>query len=96
MVWQHQKGINVKQAALKLFFRHSFQYSKAYKYKLDDNIDFQHLNIEQQASVVQHGYALKEKFNHELNKSNPSCDLNALQRSIDKYNKIIRPHLPFS
>ena len=95
-VWQHQKGVNVKQEAIKLFFQNNLNYSNAYKYNLSDNISFDKLNIEQQATVLQHGFALKEKYNSEFNKTKSGYDLSDIKRKINTYNKIIKPHLPFS
>ncbi|MBI1214182.1 MAG: Rhs element Vgr protein [Alphaproteobacteria bacterium] len=59
-VWQFQnKVLYPIVEAVKLNFRHNFNYSASYGYALDEKKDLLDYNMEQQASIVQDYFVLK-------------------------------------
>lgn len=59
-VWQYQNKILAPIAeAVKLNIKHKFNYTAAYNYTLDGKKDLLDYNMEQQASIVQDYFALK-------------------------------------
>jgi hypothetical protein len=60
-VWQYQnKVLNPIAEALKLSLQHKFNYEASYFYTLDAKKDLLDYNMEQQASIVQDYFSLKE------------------------------------
>jgi len=60
-VWQYQnKVLNPITEAIKLNFKHKFNYAAAYEFQLDDKKDLTDYNMEQQASIVAEYFQVKE------------------------------------
>ncbi|MDI1229374.1 MAG: Rhs element Vgr protein [bacterium] len=65
-VWQYQNKILAPIAeAVKLNLKHKFNYRVAYDYELESGKDLTDYNMEQQASIVQDHFALKNEAGSE-------------------------------
>ena len=76
-IWQEQQGKSVVGRAIGLMIINGFDYSKAYDYEDNDVPNFEHLNIEQQAEIVEHYYKMRES-NKDIVDTIYDCD--ALKR----------------
>ena len=60
-VWQYQnKVLNPITAAAKLAMKHKFNYEAAYNFTLDEKKDLVDYNMEQQATIVQEYFMMKQ------------------------------------
>jgi hypothetical protein len=88
-VWQHQnKVLNPMVEAVKLNFRHKFNYGAAYAYALDAKKDLLEYNMEQQASIVEDYFVLRtegrpSRYAHAANKDG-EAKLRALYEAVLK------------
>jgi hypothetical protein len=85
-VWQHQQGRSVNNEAIMLFLRSGFEYDHAYAYDLDKVKKFHHLNLEQQAHLVEDFFKLRE-----LPAKNAPPDR---AEKIAKFEALLKPCLP--
>ena len=59
-VWQHQRGMNVRAAALAAYVGHDFDYDSVYDIDGEDERGVGQLNLEQQAKTVESYFAARE------------------------------------
>lgn len=99
-VWQHQKGMNVRLAAIAAYVGHDFNYSSAYKIDDEDERDIGQLNLEQQAEAVEKYFIARETLEKNncteaaivFSSSLPRCaDIREEKRELEKK---LAPRLP--
>jgi type VI secretion system secreted protein VgrG len=85
-VWQYQNDKFFQAKGLVFVLRNAFNYDRTYKYELDKIKNFKSLNIEQQASLIEHYYAICEK-----NKISQNPDLTNRKK---RYEQILQDNIP--
>ncbi|MEZ0262963.1 MAG: hypothetical protein ACAH80_18305 [Alphaproteobacteria bacterium] len=87
-VWQYQNKVLAPMAeAVRLNLSHGFNYAAAYPYKLDEKKDLIDYNMEQQASIVQDYFAMKQEgFKYQFwgNCKDGHCDDAEKKRLFEK------------
>lgn len=71
-VLQKQQGADIVARALDNFIKFGGDYNKSYEYEIPDVLNYQHLNIEQQASIVEDYYYSSRKVEREGKAANCS------------------------
>ncbi len=62
-LWQEQQGVNLITSAIKEFFRHGGNYSRAYRYNLTKDVQFGTLGIEQQGEIIEDYWSVRQRVN---------------------------------
>ncbi len=89
-VWQYQnKVLNPIATAAKLAVKHKFDYAAAYNYVLDDKKDLLDYNMEQQATIVQDYFVLKDRGTSVWDRCYNPCDdvekLRLYEKVLEKF-----------
>jgi hypothetical protein len=89
-VWQYQnKILHPTLANAKLQLKHKFNYAAAYYYMLDAKKDLMKYGVEQQASIIEEYFLLKQGLNgrHCQNDCSPAERLKLYEKVLEKFHQ---------
>lgn len=87
-IWQEQSGVSIIGSAIGLFFQNGGDYNKAYNYNMHDIYNFRSLNIEQQASIIEDYFVLREAVKADRRLRRTACP------SVRIFEQALKPSLP--